>query len=177
MEAFEGRLSAGEQLLWSGAPSSGLVLRPSELFLIPFSLFWGGFALFWNSTVWSTNSPLEFKLFGLPFLVVGIYVTIGRFFLDAAVRGTIVYGVTDKRVLISRTGFWPTFKSLDIRRLPSLELQERPDGSGTIKFAASAFLSGMNGFGIWAPSLDPTPQFLRVKDVRKVYDLIERQAG
>lgn len=80
------RLLDGERIAWEGQPYFGLILRPIELFLIPFSLLWGGFALFWNASVWTTNADLSFKLFGIPFFVAGIYITVGRFLLDMRIR-------------------------------------------------------------------------------------------
>lgn len=143
-----------------------------EIFLIPFSLLWGGFAVFWNANVWTTDAAPFFKVFGLPFLIVGLYVTVGRFFIDMRLRKATTYFVTNKRVLIARGS---NLKSLDIKRLPSLELDERPDGSGTIRFGAAAGLfSGANNFGIWQPTFDPTPQFIRVPRVRSIYDLIQK---
>ena len=46
------------------------------------------------------NAPLIFKLWGIPFLVVGFYISIGRFFLDARARAQRFYGVTNLRIII-----------------------------------------------------------------------------
>lgn len=171
-------LLSGEHVLWEGKPYKGLILRPIEAFLIPFSLLWGGFALFWNVGVWFTDqnrSDVAFKLFGLPFLVAGLYVTVGRFLIDMRIRRRLQYAVTNRRILIYKQGSSSTFKSLDITRAPSIELSERADGSGTIRFGAAVGLFDGQNFGIWQPTFDPTPQFLRVPNVRSVYELIQRQ--
>lgn len=171
------RLLDGERVLWEGRPASGVILRPIDLLLVPFSLAWGGFAAFWNVTVWSTDAPLAFKLFGLPFLAIGIYVTIGRFWFDARTRDGLRYYITNRRVLISRRGGL-SIESLDISRLPTIKLEERPDGSGTITFGSSPGVFGpANGFGIWQQSLDPRPTFLRIPDVRQAYQVIQMQAN
>ena len=171
------QLLSDEGIVWEGKPYSGLVFRPIEAFLIPFSLAWGGFALFWNTSVWTTNADLSFKLFGLPFVIAGVYVTIGRFLLDMHVRRMTTYIITNKRVLITRGANGSKLKSLDIKRLPSLEFDERSDGSGTIRFSASSgWFSGANNFGIWQPTFDPTPQFIRVPQVRSLYELIQKQS-
>lgn len=171
------QLLSGERIVWEGKPYSGLIFRPIEAFLIPFSLLWGGFALFWNVSVWNTNAELPFKLFGLPFLIMGLYVTVGCFLIDMILRKKMTYFVTDKRVLIARGKNGLKIKSMDIKRLPSLEFDERPDGSGTIRFDASGgWFSGMNNFGIWQPTFDPTPQFIRVSHVRSLYELIQKQS-
>ena len=169
------RLLPGERIVWEGRPSTGLILRPIDVFLIPFSLVWGGFALFWNVSAWTT-ADLSFNLFGLPFLIVGLYVIFGRFLVDISLRRNLSYFVTNKRVLIERRSTGSNTKSLDIDRLPALELDERPDGSGSIRFGTSGgWLAGSNNFGIWQPTFDPIPQFIRISNVRSVYEIIQKQ--
>jgi hypothetical protein len=76
-------LMRGERVVWEGRPPGGFMLTATDGLMIPFSLLWGGFALFWNISVWSMGAPLFFRLWGLPFLLVGFYMVIGRFFVDA----------------------------------------------------------------------------------------------
>jgi len=172
------KLLSGERVLWEGQPYTGLILRPIETFLIPLSLLWGGFAVVWNANVWfadQNSSDLPFKLFGLPFLVAGLYITFGRFLIDVRLRKNLQYAVTDRRILIYKQGGSSVLKSVDIKRLPSVELSERPDGFGTIRFGAAMSLFDGRNFGIWQPTFDATPQFLRIPSVRYVYELIQKQ--
>jgi hypothetical protein len=172
-------LLPSERVLWEGEPFKGVILRPIETFLIPLSLLWGGFAVFWNVGVWSAdqNGPdLIFKLFGMPFLIAGLYITVGRFLLDIRMRRYLQYAVTDQRILIYRQGNSAS-KSLDIKRLPAIELNERSDGCGTIRFGEASSLFARQNFGIWQPMFDATPQFLRIPNVRSVYELIQKQTS
>ncbi|TVV71659.1 PH domain-containing protein [Sphingomonas solaris] len=169
-------LFSGEHIAWEGQPYSGLILRPMEVFLIPFSLLWGGFALFWNASVWTTDADVSFKLFGLPFLIAGLYFTVGRFVIDMILRRKMSYFVTNKRIIIERQSGGAKIKSVDISRPPALELDERSDGSGTIRFGNSGGWFSGNNFGIWQPTFDPTPQFIRIPNVRSVYQLIQKQS-
>jgi len=173
MDIVRDRLLAGEKLLWSGQPSQGLLLTARDGLLIPFSLMWGGFAVFWESSVWRANAPLGFRLWGVPFVLVGLYFVLGRFALDAWLRGRTWYAVTDRRILIARPGFLGRLVALDRDRLPEMSLEERPDGRGTIRFGTEVPIWGRGGFGGWTPSLDPVPRFLAIEDARAVFDRIQ----
>jgi len=177
--AFEGRLMPGEKLVWAGKPKSGLMLTARDGLLIPFSLMWGGFAVFWEWSVLTTakgNGPDSFFiLWGIPFVLIGLYFIFGRFFVDAWARARTAYGVTNQRILIFRAGPFGKFTSLAIDRLPELSLDERADGGGTIRFAAGeGFFARRNGFSSWSPALDGTPQFLAIPDARAVFDRIQK---
>ena len=170
-------LLSGEHVVWQGRPAEGLVLRPSDVFLIPFSLLWLSFAVFWNANVWSSEAPIFFKLFGLPFLIIGVFMAVGRFWVDRANRRKLYYLVTNRRIVILKSGGASASRSLDIKRLPIIELEEQPDGTGSIRFGASGgFLKG-NNYGTWLPSFDAVPQFIGVDKARAVYELILQNAA
>jgi hypothetical protein len=169
------QLASDERLLWSGRPKLGLVLRPADAFVIPFSLLWGGFAIFWEYTVLSMGkAPFFFALWGLPFVVMGLYIILGRFFVDARQRANTAYGVTNRRIIIVSGLSGLKVKSLNLRTLSDVSLEERSDAPGTIAFGPSSpnarWASGM----AW-PGATPTPSFEFIQNARSVYDVI-RQA-
>ncbi len=164
-------LAAGEQLLWSGVPRQGLALRPSDALAIPFSLLWGGFAVFWESTVVTARAPWLFKLWGIPFVLVGLYITVGRFFWDARRRRDTTYGVTTQRILIAARGFAPSLQSLNIGTVTDIALNESPDGTGTITFGRPAVQAWGRSTRMWTGKPD-VPSFEMIPAAKKVYDTI-----
>ncbi len=127
-------LSNGEQLVWSGRPPLGLMLRPADALLIPFTVFGGAPAIFWVATDLANGAPLPIILFSVPFVFVLLYVMVGRFWVDAWRRAEMVYAVTNKRVIIASG--WPKrfVNSQPIDALTDVSLCERSDGGGTIAF-------------------------------------------
>src|SRR5436309_7822103 len=135
-------LGSSERLLWCGRPRQGIALRRSDLLMVPFSLMWGGFAFFWEYSAWSIqNAPLFFVLWGIPFVLIGVYIIGGRFIVDAKQRGRTVYGVTNERILIVSGLFSRKVKSLNVRSLSDVALDEGPGGTGTITFGPTNVFS------------------------------------
>jgi hypothetical protein len=170
-------LDPGESLLWSGAPRQGLMLRAGDAALIPFSLLWGGFAIFWEAGVIRSNAPLFFALWGVPFVLIGLYLIVGRFFLDARLRASTFYGLTDRRVIIVSGLFTRTTNSLPLRTLSDISLQERSDRSGTVMLGRPhpyySWGAGMRWPGTAQYS---TPAFEGIPDAKRVHNqLLEAQ--
>lgn len=168
-------LLPGEKLLWTGKPRTGMLLRPMDAIMIPFSIFWFGFALFWESTVIISGAPFFFIIWGIPFIAVGLYVTIGRFFYDRQMRAKTIYGITNNRVIIKSGVFKNTINTFNIRTLQNISLDEKSNGSGSIKLAADSF--PFSGFAVagWPVRGKRIPQIELIPNVRSVYNLILQQ--
>ena len=147
MSGWDPYLDDDEKLLWEGRPSRRLlILTKADIFLIPFSLLWGGFALFWNLAAWGMGAPFFFRLFGLPFLLVGAYITVGRFFVDQYIRKHTVYALTTKRAFIATSAFGRKLLEKPIR--PNTSINFKPGERASLTFdATSAMIQSKRQIG------------------------------
>lgn len=166
-------LEPREKILWSGQPKQGVILRGSDACLIPFSLLWGGFAFFWEYSVLTKGAPLFFALFGIPFVVIGAYLIVGRFYVEAKQREKIFYGVTTDRVIIVSGLLQQKVKSLVLRTLSDISLTESRDGTGSISFGSSFPFASWFGGMAW-PGMEQFsgPRLDIINNPKQVYQII-----
>jgi hypothetical protein len=132
-----GELQPGERLLWSGKPDSRRWLYPQDAILIPFSVMWGGFWIFWEATALSSSTARDsviFPLWGIPFVLIGLYLMVGRFFTRRWTRRRTLYAVTDRRVTAIRPA-WRRGRhtnSVWLASHPPVQKHIGRDGRGTL---------------------------------------------
>lgn len=130
-------LAFGERILWDGHPDTRQWLAAQDWYLIPFSLMWGGFAIFWEASVLSSpsaRSSVIFPLWGIPFVLIGIYLIAGRFLVRHRIRKATSYAVTDRRVIeVTRSMFGGRrVNTVWLASYPPVDKRIRPDGRGTL---------------------------------------------
>ncbi len=173
--AVSSELQAGERLLWTGRPRQGVHLRSQDAFLVPFSFLWGGFAVFWEFSVIKSGAPIFFQLWGIPFVLVGLYITFGRFIVDAKQRNNTVYAVTDRRILVVTGLLSRAVKSVSLRTLAEVSLSEGKAGTGTITFGAPPGIGTWLAGSSWPSAGQMGPHsFQLIPNVRVVHSIILR---
>ncbi len=130
-EFLKNCLADDEHILWQGKPEKGHYLSSSDIFLIPFSLVWCGFAIFWEITALTSGAPAVFGLFGVPFVLIGLYLVFGRFIHTARTRQKSAYVITNKRI-IRKVG--NKVEILDGKNLPPMEISIFDNNKGEIVF-------------------------------------------
>lgn len=136
----QNELLLNENIIWQGTPSLSKTFTKSDIFLVPFSIFWGGFAIFWF--IAATTAGGMFGLFGIPFVIVGLYFIFGRFIVKKAVKRKTIYAITDIRVLIIRinsSGIKKSVSSAAIRTISSESNSCDKNGIGTIIFGSPPY--------------------------------------
>ena len=168
-------LGSSERLLWSGMPRQGIMFQAFDLFLIPFFLVWMGVPLAALFDTASSGRHQGSLLFLVPFVVIGAYMLVGRFIVDAKQRAHTFYGLTNQRILIVSAWRKRRTTSLKLKLLPDLTLTEARNGRGSIQFGADRW-PGAGWFGSGWPGARQymSPRFDLADNVRAVYDTIVR---
>lgn len=171
---FQPYLLSGERLLWSGQPKQGLLLRPNDLFVFLFSIFWTGFSVFWLVMAMQSGAPVFFWLWGLPFVLIGLYLMVGRFLIEMIARKRTYYAVTDQRILFLIT--WPSrsLQALDLKSWPNVTITQEKDGRATLIFSNAAAPSMMIGWAGWMPRnrMYGLQMFEQIENYQMVYRII-----
>ena len=167
MDGIESFLTGDERILWRGEPRKGVFLKPSDAYVIPFSLMWCGFIVFWEWGAINSRAPFFFKIFGVPFIAVGLYMLVGRFVVDALIRDRTQYAVTNQRVVIVWSFLRLDLRSFDLRNLGEMSLTLSFNDRGTITFGALLPRNRRSMLGD-----DPRPKFDTTEGARVVHDLI-----
>lgn len=172
----------GEQVLWSEKPDSRGWFYPEDLALVPLSLLLAGFAIFWEASVLAghegTAQKTLFLLWGIPFVLIGLYLVAGRLFARRWVRRRASYVLTDRRVLSfspSLTGHTGV-KMVWLSSYPPLQKHVGPDGYGTLCMGPLApgqrWLGGNSGWPGFAMMSGSAIVLADIPDVDRVYRLL-----
>ena len=160
-----------ERVLWSGSPDREAYAWLGSWLLIPFTVMWFAFAIFWEASVIVGGAPPFFVLWGIPFLLIGAYMTVGRFFVARREADRTEYLVTDRRVMIRTGAFGTRTTEIPLASLSSVELEEGRHGTGSITFGPTLPWRGMLGPG-WPGAGRQGPAFLAIPDAPRIYRLI-----
>jgi hypothetical protein len=177
-------LDTDERLLWSGQPRQAMRFRELDVVWIPLSLFIGGSLFFFEylaikEMMQEGDRGFSLVLWGLPFVLIGVFFIVGRFFWDSYRRSRLYYGLTNRRVIILVGLRSRKVTSLALQRLNEISLKERSDKSGDIIFGPTIGLSQ----AVWSKAIwvgmcgectEIFPTFELVENARQVYDMIRK---
>ncbi len=121
---LESSLRPGEHLLWCGRPDPSVVFVPADIIAVPFTLIWLGIAVAWEAGAQAIGASPAFRLIGVPFLLIGVYLVAGRFVTRWVRRRRTIYGITSDRVLVQSGG---SFRETPVRGR-SMSVRRRRNG-------------------------------------------------
>lgn len=171
-KTLQPELMPNERLIWSGQPRSGWRLKPGDKMRLPVSALFTLFAIYWTWQATTFTTPPNLWVMGVPFIFFGLYVLIGRYWVEAQQRKYSSYGLTNQRVIIVCE--WPFRRviSIAIKDIDHVFMDETAEGIGSIVFGMSIktstpFLPQRPKPKRFAPSFEAIPK------VKQVYALIQ----
>lgn len=162
-----------ERVLWQGQPAQGFHFAPQDLFAVPFAAFWlliviGIFSAIIFGQAQSVD-PIAFIVMPL-FLLVGLYMLVGRFLIDRAARRRTHYRLTNQRVIIESGLFKTNLRSVSLAVVPEIQFRSGRKGRGTIRFGSPGPFSMMPPSWPGASQFS-APAFDGIEDAERIYGL------
>lgn len=117
-------------------------------------------------------------LLGVPFVVFGLYLMVGRFWAGFRCWKNTFYLVTDKRIMIRLGAFSPKVTSLDLSKISLVTLKVKRSGLGHINFGK---LPVFDTIYLWQPGpswgiskglIATVPSFRYIREPEKTYKTI-----
>ena len=106
------------------------------------------------------------------FVLVGLYMSVGRFIVDSTRRAKTFYGLSDQRVIVVSGLFSRTVKSMNLRTLSDVSLSEKADRTGTIAFGPSHSRMSWVREVYWPAVPRAGLLFEMIPDAKKIYDQV-----
>jgi hypothetical protein len=121
-----------------------------------------------------------FKLWGIPFVLIGLYMIFGRFFYQAHRNRQTTYAVTTQRVLrVVTRARSETVEAMYLSAIPAVSVSAARNGEGTVRFGISTGAAGRFANAGW-PSFGSSAAdsggvvFHGIRDANSVAQLVER---
>ncbi len=167
-------LDPDERIVWTGRPKIGIRLQAADIVFTPFSLLFTGIAFVYEYAAIRVRAPIGMQVWGVLFVLIGLYLLAGRFFWDALRREWTFYGVTDRRALFA-SGVWRR----RVRRVPlgavrRVVIREHADGTGDVVLDGNAWKFGWFGVGWPGLGLPPPLTFEAVSEPRLAWAAVRR---
>ena len=155
-ELWQAILQEDETLIWSGDPQQGFIFRRSEILFTPLALLLTVMASIWEfiaasqliSVLQYNDLPLWIPVVlvfmvctALPFVLLGLFLLVGRFFYDRRRRACTHYALTNRRVIILSGLFKKQqTRSIILNDIKNLSLNQHNNHTGSIHFRPDTLL-------------------------------------
>lgn len=168
-DSWDDYMGPDEKLLWQGVPATGLRFTGAGAVLSFFGVFFLTFSIFWMIMAASiggfSGAEALFPLFGLPFVLIGLWLVFGHWFFDAYKRKHARYALSNKRAFVARTMFGRRMESYPIDRSSQIHLISGK--LDTVHFTQTTYRT-KNGTAV------KNIGFRFIPDGQEVYDLLRK---
>jgi membrane protein YdbS with pleckstrin-like domain len=170
-------LRTGENVLWSGKPVKTPFIIPG-LATVLFGLLFLGFSIFWMWGATSAGAPLVFTLFELPFILMGLGLTVGPTIWQLMRYRNTEYMITDQRMITQTGAIGLDTRFVDLDKVQEVYVQvgfiDKMLGTGSI-FAVTAgqVYVDMGGAGCGWGGPRMRPSLAALKEPYEVQKLLQ----
>lgn len=181
-DLFKTELMNDETILWVGQPDPRKVFTRLDLFLVPITTLWCGFAIYWEFRALLILNQFHRKqdffspVFGFLFVMIGLYLAVGRFFYKKWQKQKTYYALTNQRVLLWYKSSQTTkFQELWVEQISSIHKSIDSKGIGTILFGNNPMFGsfyGNTGLDFLTSQYQETLAFYDIPDAQETYKLI-----
>ena len=170
-------LEPDEQIIWTGQPDTKKLFTRADIFLVPFTLLWTGMPVFMVTT--TRNIPFSiFMILPLFFIVIGMYITFGRFIVKTYRKKRTIYALTDRRVIEITDTSRRRVKTAVYSRIPNLSYSQGRSGGGSITFGnenAAVRMYANTGMDFMMLQREGMPAFYDLEDVAEPLGIIRER--
>ena len=172
LKRLEPELVHEETILWQGKPSTTALFSKRDMIIMPLAIIWSTIAIYWEYMAIQTDAPFVFKLWGIPFIFIGLYLLVGRFLVTYDKRKNTTYVLTNRRAFIV---IKEAITSTRYERMGKIYKMVRPDGSGSIIFKSpeNPMLPLLRLAFLFKE--EDSNGFMEIADVETVYELMMEQ--
>ncbi len=166
-------LDVSEDILWCDKPVKKFVFTANDIFTTLFGVVWLAFSLFWVISAFYATGRSDatmlkiFPFFGMPFVLVGLYLLFFRHIFSAIKRKNMIYALTNKRALVVHTGKRQYVQEYRYEDISNIQIKCSDDDVGSIFFLTGAISYNRNG-----RSYASTSGIFGIKDTKKVYKIL-----
>lgn len=183
---WDGLLEEGEHILWQGQPVPGIdwsqLFGPQTIVGAVFT----GFSMFWMAAsammISTGDTPFPFNLFplfGLPFLLIGLFMLFGHVLLDAYVRRGTWYSVSTRQFFIARNIYGrKRLEAVRIANVSEVKLLDETPGSVIVEVERPLgfHTSQRPGRGVGGMATErQTYRLARIAEARQVWQMLRDQ--
>ncbi len=173
------QLSSDEKVLWQGKPVLKPFIFSTNLYPIAVGLFFIIFVFgFFVLPLASSGAPLEFLLFSLPIMLIGIAFAFGPTLWSLLAYKNTEYLITDRRILIQTGAVGIDLRIIDLEKIQEVNVRigfiDRLSNTGNIfaETAGHVFSSWQRAPG-WGGTFVTRPSLASVKDPYEIQKLLQ----
>ncbi len=165
-------LLSTEEVIWSGYPKKGLIIRPIDKFISAVGLI--KIVLLIHLLILLINNKMSIYLVLLVSFLILIVIILfyGRLWWDLKNRDNTTYTLTNNNIIITNLFTNKNKITINLKRIKIIECIELENGHGSIVIGPKKPMAKLGEGMYWWPGASKTLTLEFIPDVRYVYNLI-----